>query len=460
MSLSPPAHRLKPELKSVLHPWSACCTVLRCMRVTDRKFAAKWVFAALLAIAAPACGDEDNDAATAVGVEVFFSIRRGGQRTSCAAGREFERVEAVVYQSDGLTPLANYPVEVDCSVNGFTLVGLSEGDFVLEIRAVGIPSGDPDAVLFRAREAFQFPRARPLDLELLPEVVFLDLAWTFGNLGSAPCFSEVGQVGVTLESVTSASSFSAEFGCSETPVRVARPFPAGEYTIEVEARSAFGGDVLFIHKARRFFVNGDNPYLAVLEPLGGRLNLDWRFAVGADEFTACDAEAVAVTTVGIEVVDGDGNGPSAAAAADCTDAPFEFPEARYTQGRLLSVILRAEGMHRFEGREDFEMPSGDYDSGRLTLHAVGTATLAITVRTATCAEDDVLAYAVTAEGPTDFSDQLESFAPDHPFAGLAGLRYGSYVVEVAQLTADGVQCAARGERRIRFADNAWLPFEF
>ena len=405
------------------------------------------------------CGESTSVETT--GFDLTFGIDQSGSRVSCTSVSEITSFEVTLLLPNGQTRWPGFPMVVDCASGAFSFQGVTPGEYLIDLKARGSLDGDDMAILYSAVEPITIPSNAPIDVVLTPEVGFLDLSWTFGDDELAPCATEVGAIEVVIGSPGSqVGSFMGRFTCTEPPIRVPRSFAPQEYVIRVVALSPQDDLPLFRHTTERFLVRGDNAYAAVLEPLGGRLNLDWQFAVGADEFTDCDAPVVGVSDVSIEIQSREGGGGVDRATAACVDAPYAFVANRYTQDRRLTAVLTAEGEHYFEARQDFVMPAGDYDSGRITLHAVGTATLAVGVRTATCAEDMVVGYAVTVRGPTDFATQVEGLAPGRPFAALSGLRYGAYEIEVEQQTVGGIQCRARGQRRIGSRDNDWTSLEF
>ena len=406
-----------------------------------------------------AVGCSDSSTVETVGFDMTVSVALGSSRVSCASLAEIESLEISLLLRGTRSEWPGFPQRFGCDQDSFTFSGITPGEYTVDIKGLGPLDGDAMAVIYSAVQDISLPATETVDVLLSPEVGFLDLSWTFGDDNLAPCANEVGPVAVFIGTPGGqAGAYSGRFGCTESPVRIPRPFAAQEYVIEVEALSPQDNLRLFIHRTQRFLVRGDNEYRAVLEPLGGRVHLDWQFAVGADEFTDCDAPVVGVSEIAVEIQSREGGGGVDRATASCLDAPYGFIGNRYTEGRMLTAVLTAEGVHRFEAVQDFDMPEGDYDSGRLTLHAVGTATLAATVMTATCAADGVTGYDVTAAGPVDFAFQTNE--PNAPVFPLSGLRYGAYDIEVAQMTAAGVQCRARGQRRISRRDNSWAPLEF
>lgn len=408
-----------------------------------------------------ACGQSGEDEVPNP-LNVRFDLARFGQSVSCSEATEVDRVEVTLLRTDGITVLNGFPVEADCSTGQLSVDWPSGGEYLLDVTAFGLLDGDPSTVLYTARVRVSQPTPEVVDLTLVPEVSFLELEWTFREDGLAPCATEVGQVQVTVGNPGGQTPpYVGRFDCTETPVRLPRPFIAQEYLILVEALSPVERFRLFVDTVSRILVKGDNSYLAALQPLGGRLNIDWQFAVGMDESTDCDADFVGNPTVDIEVRSREGDNDVATAEAGCRMAPFAFTTRRYTQGRLLTVALTAEAnLHRFEGQQDFIMPDGDYDTGRLTLHAVGTATLAVNVESASCDESAVTGYEVMVAGPTDFSSQIVEFDPATPSVALTGLWYGTYDIEIVQQTTRGAQCTAQGQRRIAGRKNDWAPLSF
>ena len=464
MSQPGPQSPLLSALTFVLRSWSGCCTVVERMGVLrSQAFLRAFVLIFAGGMAA-ACGDS-SDGSDTVELRFNFTLNRAGQQVRCTDTPEVDRVEVMLFLADGVTLWPGFPMDADCDASTFIFPGLRAGEYVVQLQARGPLDGDPDAVLFRQVQSIVLPvlPTLPLTIELEPEVAFLELSWTFGEDGLARCANEVGAIQVIVATPGGQTgAFSTRLDCTgPLPVRLPRPFAPQEYIIQVEALSPVDNLRLFQHTVQRFLVRGENPYLAVLEPLGGRLNFDWQFAVAQDTFTDCDAPVVDVSSIVIQVSSREGGGGVDEAVAACTDAPYAFLPNRYTQGRLLAAELTAEGMHTFVGEQLFTMPDGDYDSGRITLHAVGTATLATTVQTATCAEGLVVGYEVNIDGPGPVSGDFDTFGPPTSSVALSRLRYGEYDVEIVQLLDGGAaQCSARGLRRIDARANDWDVFAF
>ncbi len=469
----------------MLRMWSACCSVTMPMgamltpRASPRApngwgepararspvrtmvgAALATVFVAVGAIGYSACGEDAGNGG--FGLELSFQVASEGTLAdfSCAAFTQVDRFEVTVVGQDSLAVLPGYPVSSGCQPDPVFISGIQPGRYSVEVVAWG-PLGEvTDAVLFSGQRDFTFPRSEPLAVVLEPEVSFLELDWTFGDDGLALCGTQIDSVEVAIEGVDGFGAYVARFGCTQTPVRVPRPFVAQEYFIRIEAFSPQDELRLFVHADRRFLVRGENRYLAVLEPLGGRIIVDWRFAIGTDALTDCAAGVVDVDEVAIQVFSRDVVGLVDTATVSCTMAPFGLDGNRYAQGRLLRIVARAEGKHRFVGAHDVVMPAGDLDTGQLTLDAVGSAVLTATVRTATCSEAGVTGYAVSVTGPFDFSENTLVLSPSEPSVELSGLPYGPYDIELEQQAAGGIQCRARGRRFIGQRNNDWAPFEF
>ncbi|MEL7371939.1 MAG: hypothetical protein AAFN74_23645 [Myxococcota bacterium] len=413
-----------------------------------------------LSVGAAGCGDVENRASFLSALELRFFILQAGQETPCREATAFDRIQVDVRRADINVSLPGFPTTVNCAVGTVTVPSIAPGAYVAVFEALGPLADDSEAVIYSARREILLPSS-PVRVVLEPEVGFLSLAWAFGDDDLAPCASEIGSIEVAVSPFGATVPIYAErTNCLATPLRIPRPLLLQAYAISVDAFSSQDNLRLFRHAARRFLVRGDNSYVAVLEPLGGRVNLDWRFALGPDLFTDCDAAVIQVPDVDIALLGRDGGNDVDRVTASCTDAPFAFIANRYTQGRLLSAILVAEGMHRFEGQRDFEMPDGDFESGPITLHAVGTATVSTVVRTASCAEDLVTGYRVTTSGPVDLTTQLDRWGPQVPEVSLGGLRYGTYAFRVVQETGVGIQCVAQGQRHVGARANDWAPLTF
>ncbi len=412
-----------------------------------------------LVSAAAGCGDDDDAAADASsGVELVFVDQFGSSALNCSQVGGASTIVIDLFAPDGTTARLGYPQTFGCTGDRVRLFSLPEGNHIIEVTFQGQLGLEANAPLYRGRQAISAPSIGPIIVRLGSLFGTLTLAWTFGDASPSPCTDEVGAIDVTLVPLTRpVGTYEGVFDCDATPVEVPGRLAALAYLISLQARSRTTNAILYEHAATRIFVPGNNDYLALLEPSGGRITLDWRFAVGAEELIACDGPAVDVDEVSVVV-----ESTSRVDRIDvpCTSGPILFNARRYPPEAEVTATLAAEGVHRFEGGRTFVMPEGDFDAGQLVLHAVGTATLAVDVTTPACAQAVVDGYDVSIAGPTDFGDQLESLVPDHPTAALAGLRYGAYEIEVAQRLADDeTGCRVSGIRQVQERANHWAPFE-
>lgn len=400
------------------------------------------------------CGGADSDAQA---LTVRFSVTRGEGPLACSEVPEITAVDAQLRDASGaLVP--GGASRADCAAGVYTAF-VPAGDYTLQLSAKGELSGDPGAVLFRGSGPVTGFGDEALVLD--PQVAFLELGWTFGEDELAPCGTEVDEVEVIVSAGTGDGGFQGRFACTETPQRVEAPLDLREYTIQVTANSA-DGFPLFRHTASRLLDRGLNPYTANLMPLGGQVFVDWDFVVFADEMPvrACDAERIQVTEARVTIESLEG-GATVSEAISCTDRPRAFAAARFTQGRELELTIEAEGQARFVATERFVMPSGDRVGDRLVLHAVGTATAALTVATASCAPSRPDGFLLTASLEGGDGPRAEvTVGPDEDGATFEDLWYGAYLVEASVLGPNGPLCTRVERRTVDEGTVAWAPIVF
>ncbi|MCK6544887.1 hypothetical protein L6R52_03405 [Myxococcota bacterium] len=416
--------------------------------------------AGALALTGLACASEESISTSTV--LVSFTISRGGAELSCAEVPEISSLTVAVFGADGISARAGYPRTIDCSNGAISLPGLPEGAHTIELKALGTLAGDDAAVLFRARSTFETPRDLSLALSLRPEVAFVDVAWSFdGSL--VPCTTEVRQVEVLVSAGTSqAASYHRRAPCAASPLVVPVPLPLLRVTVQVNAYSA-QEFILFSGTVERALERGANTIDVALMPMGNHLYFDWTFALGSQTIRACDDPRVGAASVTATVRSLEG-GPEATETFPCeTPRPYVFLPQRYRAGRMLEVELVAEGAERFVGRETFTMPAADrFQDPPLVLDAVGTATVAVLVRTSTCGAEIIDGIGV-AIWPADAAPGAEpAVATTIPLgqseAVVEDLPYGEYVVDVAQLRNESRLCSVRERRVIDARASVWEPF--
>lgn len=404
------------------------------------------------------CGGE----ASSGGLSLTFDLSRGDDPVACSEVSEVREVTLRIRDAQGQL-VSGVPTRADCATGAVEVPSLADGTYTVELTATGDLAGDPGATLFSATQEVTSPGGAAITL--MPRVAFLSLGWTFGQDDLLPCGAEVEAVSVIVSTgAGTVGSYSGTFGCTETPVVIPQPFDLQEYTIQVEANSAEGFP-LFTHTASRLLDRGANTYTAVLTPLGGQIFVDWAFAVRPDDMPVrmCDAPSVQVDelTITIESLEG---GVTVSDTVACTEPmrPFAFTKARFTQGRRLALTLSADGAQRFEAYQEFVMPDGDRVGDRSTLFAVGTATVAVEVETATCAPASTTGFAIEATLVDVDAEQTVSveIGPADRSAALDGLWFGEWDVEAAVITPQGRQCARTVRRTVSQRQNAWDPVVF
>ncbi|MCB9650127.1 MAG: hypothetical protein H6730_26595 [Deltaproteobacteria bacterium] len=410
-------------------------------------------------LAASACG---GDAESGDALALRFTVSRGGEPLACADVSEISEVTLKLRDAQGRI-VAGVPSTVDCAAGAVDVYAAPAGTYTLELAATGTLSGDPNAVLFKVSQPVTVPGT--YDLVLQPQVAYLTLGWTFGDDELAPCGTEVDEIGVIVSTgAGQVGSFTGTFGCTATPVVIPQPFDLQEYVIQVEARSTEGFP-LFNHTTSRILDRGQNTYTANLTPLGGQVFFDWAFAVlpGDAPIRMCDAASVQVGNLEVTIESLEG-GASVSESVPCTATmrPYAFTKARFTQGRQLALVVAAEGEERFWAREEFTMPAGDRVGDRLTLTAVGTATVGFQVATASCTPTRLDGVTLTARrrGADAAEAHTVELGADETEATFTPLFYGTYDVEAVLQTDQGPLCPRTDVRSVSERAHAWAPIVF
>lgn len=409
---------------------------------------------------AAACGGSSDDAG-GVTQQVRFSIFKGGENVDCATVPEITSVTGRLLESNGTLRAGG---DASCESGVFVIAGAPAGSYAVELVAKGTLGSDTNATLFTARSDITLPEDDGIELSLRPEIAYLDLTWNFGSEGLGPCADLVDYVSVTVGTGnTQGGNFTREYDCTASPVSIPQPFELTEHFVKVEAYN-FQGFIDWSTEARRVFDRGDNAYTAMLQPIGGTLLLDWIFSAGLDVDQSCDASFVQVDEVVATVRALDG-GSTTSERIDCATArPYVYRGRRYAPGRELELTLVGEGASRFVATQTFTMPNQDYAPGAITLEAVGTATVAIEVRTSTCTSPDVERFDVTVFEKTTPLDEVMVFegsvAADASTLALPPLPYAEYRVEVVEQGPVNPICTLDEPRMIDQKENAWAPFVF
>ncbi len=420
-----------------------------------RQLVKLWI--GLVALVLGACGGSDTGTG-AVSVPLTVKFLRGGEGRTCGQVGGVTHLDVSVYAPPGNVLRGGFPQRFDC-VDSLVLQ-LPAGDQVIEVVARGTLGSDSEAALYRIRSEIGVDGA-PLALVLLPEVAFLELAWTFGSDNLAPCGTEVELIQVRVATGGSqAPAFEGAFPCGQGSAVLPAPLELTMYTIDVVAPSAEGFP-LFTHQARRLLDRGDNQYTALLQPQGGRLYLDWEFGIGSNIVRDCASREVGVQSIKATVLSREG-GTEVSETILCTEArPYAFRAARFTQGRQLSLVLEAEGQARFVAREDFTMTAGDRSGERLVMVPVGTATVSFAATSScTLVNWDATELTVSPVGQRGGPAPLEQrLGRDVRSAVLNDLPYGRYRVQLVQRLGSQKGCQADEEREIAARQNEWVPFE-
>lgn len=378
-----------------------------------------------------ACGaDSESDRTLPLTVEVRIEV--AGGLKACAEVPEIEGLEVALYSAGTNTVRPGYPRPADCG-SGSVTVQAGSGDYVLEVRALGVVDGTPGGTLYGARTPITLPRTEPLSLALKPEVAFLTLEWSYGETSEDPCAAGVASV------LARVGSYEQTLPCQAAPTRLTPAFGLRSYVIELSALSSEGVP-LYLHRTERQLQRGENQYSATLSPRGHRLFLDWDFIVAGAKIRACNDPAVRVDEVTIKVGDEQGGAPLEERVPCAAPRPYALRSSRFFSGRQLVLELSADGEATFSGGARFTMPDEDFQADAVNLVARGEVTVGVQVRTATCADPTARydltvrsadrAGAVVAEATLNTVDEE---------AHLMGLPYGRYQVEVQQqgLTSPG-----------------------
>lgn len=413
-------------------------------------------FAAIIALNVAGCADESlSDGDT--GVAASFSIFKDGMNVPCASIPEIQRVEVIVYATDGVTRRPGFPMPADCQSGQVFLYNLGEGSHELEFVAHGQALGADDAVLFRAKSPISVPSSTEINLSLRPEVAFLTIGWTFQNSDFDPCESEVAEIIVRLGASTGQSvNFDTSADCEETPLRVPVPLPLLNYTIIVEAYSIDNFQI-YSATAQRVLERGENTLNMTLMPLGSVVYLDWQFEIGSMSIRACDDPRVSTASISV-TIDPD-VGDAATELIDCTaDRPYGFKKDRYPLGRTLEIEVVAEGAARFVASKRISTTGDDLYVPILVLEAVGTSSLAFSVQTATCAAASFDGIGVVAAKVDDLTRIVAQELPADAMGVIfEDLEYGEYEVVVSLLDGDTPICTSRGHGVINSRETAWDP---
>lgn len=416
--------------------------------------------AAFVAALFAACGGDSGGQAT-TSVDVSFMVFKGGADVACASVSEISEVEIRVIAPSGALR-AGFPRAIDCAA-AHEAINLPAGEHIVEISARGELAGDMRAVLFRSTSTITTPETSTLQVSLRPEVAFLTINWSFGSSALLPCDTEVGEVDVLVSTGTAqGTAFHQRFACMDTPVVVPAPLPLASYTILIDAYSS-QEFILFSGTAVRSLERGDNDVTVMLAAMGGRLYMDWIFAIRGQPIRPCDDDRVMVTGVEASVSSTEGGNIVATESFACgVPRPHGFVGQRYRPGRMLEMVLVAEGVQRFRGVERFMMPAGDrYQDPPLVLEAVGTASVSVSVRTSTCAE--LLSDAFSIEifdvdgGGVEPVAEVNLNLGMHDVA-IPDLPFGDYWVDVALMRGRDRLCTVRERRSIDDRLAVWEPF--
>lgn len=400
-----------------------------------------------------ACGaDALHEGATG---DAEFRLRIRDAAVACAAAPGVDRVEAELETlGSGAGPL---DVPVDCRRSTVELpAGLPPGPHRLEVRAFGHLQGTPGALLYSAARRFTTPLAGPLQVELAPEVAFLDLRWDFELNGRpSPCGGAVD----TLRAQLVAEGHRPvvfELDCAAGAYALAEPLPVRTYTVDLRGLDA-RGTTIYRRQESRVLVEGLNVFDAALRPVQRLMELDWEFAVGADRYRACDA-------VGVEVLRLDARDAGYApdetpVEVDCAQARpvplpgWELPSPQDSQP-VNGVRVRASGLHEFYA-EGLAEPAGGNGPWFAVLEARGRALVDWAFTEAcepnrTQANLDVVIESLDGStvptGPTEVDARGPAFE-------TTPLPYGRYRLRLEQNNG----CRATGIREVNGPRVEWEP---
>lgn len=445
--------RLRPSVRALQCRWAM-------MRTTPAPLAALALSWALVA-----CGSDGEPSDPSAGFSVDFSLSKGGTSLlACRDVPDVNRVRVRVLASDGFSPLLGWPQDADCATGRFTNTTLPAGSYVLEVTAQGDLFDDPEALLFKARRPFTLPADRAMEISLAPEVAFLEVTWSFATGDLTPC-SEIESLSLSIGTGAAGTGSYNENGIDCTAGRFAVPTPLlpQNLSLSMRARSKISGSTLYTVAEDRLLERGQNPPFAVVfRPLGGELLFDWAFMVGAATITPCDDSRVGVSSLVARVIDA--MGEDLEADIPCAgQRPVRFPGERFTQGRVLTLELSAEGVQRFKVAREFTTAVGDTDLGLLTLPAVGSATVAVSRSPGSSCPATVSRLTVSA---TPIGGGEAVSLGELPAEGgsllVRDVPLGEYTVQVAGRIGASMgppPCEVSGPRTIDGRTNRWEPFE-
>ncbi|MFO0722956.1 MAG: hypothetical protein U1E65_04165 [Myxococcota bacterium] len=422
----------------------------------------------LLATAAPSllCLALASGCDSGVGPGVSFTVHAqlsdGSALHRCSDTMGVTRLEFKALSADGLSAQPGFPKSLDCAqADTFTDGSLPAGKYVLEVTAIGPLAGDQNGVLYRARRSMSLPEDATIELSLEPQIAFLKLAWQFnGKSLETVCRDEIDHLSLFISTgaAGTGSYQNLELPCTASPYVVPSLFLPQQYTIQLDALAKETGLKLYAATDTRILERGQNPeFTVVLRPIGNRIHFDFRFAIGAAMADACDDARVAATSVLAKVISADGDEPVLATIPCSAQRPIEFPGASFTKGRPLELDVSADGAHRFLGKKPFVLTmDGDADLGLLTLNAVGSATISVSVTSTACAGINTFVASVE-----DATSHMQVFTG--PIAATGGslyvpdVPYGDYDIWVRGLIGMTEKCSASSREHVTGRENAWAP---
>lgn len=421
--------------------------------MVNRRFSILFLLGALVA---SGCGEAASEGSA---VHVKFSVFRDGVNMACGDVADIKKTEVSVRSAGGIAEVPGFPKEVSCAAAVFEL-SLKDGEYVLEITAFD----QAGLGLYQARRNIEVASGANLEFSLEPQKARLKLDWSFVAMGErSPCTDQVNEIDVTISaSGSSGDAFNAQFKCDAGPVWIERYFSPRTYTVLVLGISP-NDYTVFKTRETRVLERGENEYHSILNPVGGRLMMQWQFKLPqGGHIPDCNDPEVGLDQIELSVRTDLGDEPIQETLACAQNGSYSLNTKRFSQGSLLHFELIGDGVHRYRYFESFIMPDGDKNFGLLTLEPVGDANLLwTTTATSGCNNQTNFSYDITITNEDSGRKAVEvELGQSQSNYAVRDLAFGDYEVKIVGKNAQDTFCQVSGSRAINIGgDNAWAAFQ-